>query len=314
MRIKWIFFLIMFVGMAVIAPVGSSGLVLAAEIKRVAVLFNSESDAEKSLLQGMKGYLDKQGTTIEFNLYPLQNNAAKPAAALQEIQQQGADMLVALGSQALLAVCKNTDLPVIASMIMDKSDLDKCPNLTGVALDIPLETQFDWLKQFFPEAKTVGVIYNPVDNSEKISSARQAAKNKGFKLVAREVSDPKDLPDALDSLQNEINVLWGISDSKVLNSKTAKSILLFSFRNRIPFVGLSAAWVKAGAFYALDRDYADIGRQCGEMTHKVLTGKAIDSIAAAEPQKVTYAVNLKATQKMKVDIPDALIKGATKTY
>ncbi|MFO0732606.1 MAG: ABC transporter substrate binding protein [Nitrospiraceae bacterium] len=51
---------------------------------------------------------------------------------------------------------------------------------------------------------------------------------------------------------------------------TAEPILLSTFRNKIPLAGLSTSWVKAGALYALDRDYLDIGSQCGEIAGKIL--------------------------------------------
>ncbi|MCA9452115.1 MAG: hypothetical protein KC584_05745, partial [Nitrospira sp.] len=69
-------------------------------------------------------------------------------------------------------------------------------------------------------------------------------------FYAKQVETPQELPDALDSLPGNADVLWGFTDSVVFSPETVKGILLFSFRNRIPFVGLSTSWVKAGAVYA----------------------------------------------------------------
>src|SRR4030067_1111588 len=62
-----------------------------------------------------------------------------------------------------------------------------------------------------------------------------------------------------------------LPDAVVHNPKAAKIILLFSYRHRIPFIGPSESWVKEGAFYALDRDYRDMGAQCGEMADRKST-------------------------------------------
>jgi hypothetical protein len=56
---------------------------------------------------------------------------------------------------------------------------------------------------------------------------------------------------ALAALTNSADVLWGIADDMVMTTETARSILLFSLRNRLPLIGLSGAWVKAGALMAL---------------------------------------------------------------
>src|SRR3989441_13041639 len=131
----------------------------------------------------------------------------------------------------------------------------------------------------------------------------------GLNLFARKVESPKDLPDALDSLNNRADVLWGVADQIVLNPQTVKPILLFSLRNRIPFVGLSATWVKAGALYALDRDYDDIGRQLGEMAGKILQGAAPGALQPASPRKVVYCINRRAAQVFKPGLQDNVPQG-----
>ena len=133
-------------------------------------------------------------------------------------------------------------------------------------------------------------------------------------MVAREVESPEALPEAMKSLAKRIDVLWGIVDAVVLSPETAQAVLLFSFRNDIPFVGLSAAWAKAGAIYALDWDYEDVGKQCGELALKVLNGARAGGIAPVFPRKLTYALNLKTVRHMKVRIPDSLVRGAVQVF
>ena len=161
-----------------------------------------------------------------------------------------------------------------------------------------------------PGQRNIGVLFNPAENQGRIDEATRAAKDMGLNLHARRVETPKDLPAALESLSNRADVLWGVADQVVLNPQTVRPILLFSLHNRIPFVGLSATWVKAGALYALDRDYGDIGRQCAEMAVKILQGTAPRSIAPAPPRKVVYSVNMKTARILKLDIQSGLLQGA----
>jgi putative ABC transport system substrate-binding protein len=130
----------------------------------------------------------------------------------------------------------------------------------------------------------------------------------------QEVETPQGLPDALDNLAKDADVLWGVTDQTVLSPETAEPILLFSFRNRIPFAGLSTSWVKAGALYALDRDYTDLGAQCGEIALKILQGARASSLPPVSPRKITYALNLKTAYHMKLDISQALIDGAQEVF
>ena len=122
------------------------------------------------------------------------------------------------------------------------------------------------------------------------------------------------MPDALKDLSERADVLWSIADQTVLSSRTVKPILLFSYRNRIPLVGLSGSWVKAGALYALDRDYNDLGQQCGEMAVAVLHGQPVKTLLPAAPRKALYALNLKMARHMKVKVAQSLIDGAAHVF
>jgi putative ABC transport system substrate-binding protein len=84
----------------------------------------------------------------------------------------------------------------------------------------------------------------------------------------------------------------------------AKPLLLFSFRNSIPLVGLSSSWVKAGALYALEWDYADLGAQAGEMALGILRGARPSAIPTAPPRKTFYTLNLKTAEQMKIQFSD----------
>jgi putative ABC transport system substrate-binding protein len=96
----------------------------------------------------------------------------------------------------------------------------------------------------------------------------------------------------------------------VLSPATAKSILVFSYRNRIPFAGLSDSWTNAGALYSLDRDYVDIGRQCAEIAVRIERGARADSLPVKHPRTVLYSVNLKAARHMNLKISETLIANA----
>jgi putative ABC transport system substrate-binding protein len=187
-------------------------------------------------------------------------------------------------------------------------------NTTGVTLDFPLETQFMMLRRFLPEERFVGVLYNPQENGDLIPNASKHANKHKFILVAEEVVLPRDLPAAMDKLVDEVDVLWSVTDRTVMRPQTARQILLFSYRNRIPLVGLSSKWVKSGALYSLDRDYEDIGAQCGEMAIKVLNGSSVDTIPPETPRKLLYSINLKTARHMKLKLPDSLINNASNLY
>jgi len=278
---------------------------------RIAVIVSQDASPYQEVLDGFKQALEAQGVRAQFDVHALHGDGAKAEEALLGARQDGAGLLLALGSLgAQAAVREVRDIPVVAGLILNADALAKSPNATAVVLEFPVETELRFLQRLLPGQRNVGVLFNPLENQARIDAAARAAGALGLTLYARKVVSPKELPDALESLNKRADVLWGVADQIVLNSRTARPILLFSLRNRIPFVGLSATWVKAGALYALDRDYHDIGVQCGEMAVRILQGAAPSTLPPVPPRKVVYTVNLKTARLLRLDLRAPVLQAA----
>ncbi len=278
---------------------------------RILALVSHDTAPYKEALAGFQQYLSGQNVEAVFDSHFLDGDSSKADQILQKTELKAYSLVAAFGEVATRsAIRKSSKTPIIATMILDTVDFERAPNTTGVVLEFPVETNLEWLKRFFPDNEKVGVIYNPEFNKDKISAALRAAQKLRLHLVAKEVEKPSDIPAALEFLSRRVNVLWGIPDPTVLNPQTAKEVLLFSFRNRIPLSGLSLSWVKAGALYALERDYADLGAQCGEMAVKILEGVPPADIPPKPPRKLIYALNLKTAQHMNLSLSESIIRGA----
>ncbi len=282
---------------------------------RVAILTSQEGGPYQEVITGFRNALDQQGIQAMVEVYALHGDSNTLSQVVQEIRAKGAQLLFTLGSLATQrAVEYLAEFPILATLVLNAEELRRAPNATAVVLEFPVETELQWLHRILPQQQTIGVLFNPTENQNRITTAAQVAHNLGLKLLAQEVKTPQDLPRALDTLAQQADVLWGIADQTVFSPQTAEPILLFSFRNHIPFAGLSTAWVKAGALYALDRDYADLGAQCGALASQILHGTQANTLPFAPPRKVTYALNLKTANHMKIDISQALIDGARQIF
>ncbi len=298
---------------AAIAPAGTvdPAAAPAGATLRIAAIVSQDAAPYEEALRGFRGQLEELGLKPQIDVYPLHGDAAGAPAALQQARQDRVGLILTLGSIGTQAALRETqEVPIVAGLILTSDDLGRSPNVTGVVLEFSVDTELRWLQRLLPRQHNVGVLFNPAENQARVDAAARVAKTIGLNLFARKVESPKDLPEALESLNNHADVLWGVADQIVLNPQTVKPILLFSLRNRIPFVGLSGNWVKAGALYALDRDYDDIGRQLGEMTVKIVQGAAPGSLPPVPPRKVVYSVNRRTARLLKVDLQDEVLRGA----
>ena len=285
-----------------------------AESVRIGILISEDIEPYREALAGFTRILKGRGMRVEFDICTM-GAEDREGKCRKKLTSPGHNLLFTIGTPATVSALRGTaGIPIVAGLVLKDDALRKAKNATGVVMEFPPETQLEVLRRLLPEARRVGVLYSPDENATLIASASRVAKKMGLRLTAQKVSGPQDLPLALEALAESADVLWGVSDAIVLNPKTTRNILLFSYRRRIPFIGPSESWVKEGALYALDRDYRDMGAQCGEMALRVLEGGRPETIAPAGPRKVIYSLNLKAARHMKVRFPQAVVRAARRIY
>ena len=284
---------------------------LCADGPMIVIIISSEAQAYKQVAKNFETELQKKHPEVQF-VEIFSSNVGEELALLKDRQPR---LVFALGSDAVRKGRKQlTDQPMLATMILGDNSLQGSPNATAITLDMPITKQLRVYKKILPAAKRIGVLYNPKNNQKWINKAKKIATKFGLEIVAVKVESPREISSALKSLNHRVDSILAIPDKMVYSSNTAKAVLLFSFRHRIPFVGLSSAWVKAGALYALDWDYSDLGRQSANTALKILDGIKPEKIKLAVPAKSVYQLNLKTAKRMKLKINQKIISAAEKVY
>ena len=109
--------------------------------------------------------------------------------------------------------------------------------------------------------------------------------------------------------------MWSVSDSTVFGSyKSIQFVITFAQKNRIPFVGLSASFVKFGALLAMTADPAINGRQAGEIALRVLGGEQPSSIPVATPDTACLYLNRRVARNIGLSIPEKVLTAAKEVY
>ena len=275
---------------------------------RVLAVVSQDAPPYREALASFRQRLERESTPMSFTVVPLAGDAARAPEALSATQ---ADLVLTLGTLATRESLRRfPGTPLVAGMILSPDELGGAGQATGVFLQFPIETELEWLARLLPSSRRVGVIYHSADTKERVVRAERLAASVNLSIQAYHIDGPQELPDALENLVDRADVLWGVTDPVVFNPETAKSLLLFSFRHQIPLIGQSTPWVKAGALYALDRDYGDIGTQCAELAQRILAGRAPSTLPPVPPRKIRYSLNRKTAEQMKLDLPDEAFRDA----
>ncbi len=278
------------------------------------VVMSRDSVPYQELLTGFKEHLVSQGIKADYSVVYLDGGASPPLD--NPAREDGSPALyLVIGSRATdLVIDQVHDVPIIVALALDAAKLEETDNATGVLMEHSVDVQLEYLKRILPDVERLGVLFNPSENLQRVDQAQSVAQSMKLELIRGRVETPRDLPGALRLISGNVQVIWGIVDHTVLVAETAKHLLVYSFRNRIPFTGLSDSWVKAGALYSLERDYEDVGAQCAEQAIKIFDGAAPGSLELASPRKVTYSLNLKTASHMKLDLSPDIIAGAERIY
>jgi ABC-type uncharacterized transport system substrate-binding protein len=216
-----------------------------------------------------------------------------------------ADLTIAVGMNSASAlVASNT--PVL-NVFVPKAAFDKLPkpavphHSSAIYLDQPLERQLSLLVSVLPKVRHVGVLYSaPVPG---IANLRQLVAERHLLLHEKTVGPERSLIDALDGVLEDSEVLLVLPDTDVYNAGTIRNILLTSYRKQVPLIGISQAYVKAGALCAIYSTPAQIAAQTAEAIRQfVVTAKLP---ANQYPKEFEVSVNMQVARSLDLPIKDA---------
>ncbi|HEY8257532.1 MAG TPA: ABC transporter substrate-binding protein [Gemmatimonadales bacterium] len=275
---------------------------------QIVVVVSQDAPPYKAALSSFQRTLSA-GKSVDLKVVQLEGDSARASQLMGTSTK--ANLVLTLGTLATRETLRRyRGVPTVAGMILSPDELQGAANATGVFLQFPVETELEWLSRIAPSIHRIGIIYHSEESKARVVQAEKLASGANLNIQAYQIDRPQELPDALENLADRADALWGVTDPMVFNPETAKSLLLFSFRHQIPLIGHSTPWVKAGALYALDRDYTDIGVQCAEMAGKILAGQSASSLPPVPPRKVRYTLNRKTAEQMKLDLPDRAFRDA----
>jgi putative ABC transport system substrate-binding protein len=312
---KYITYLLIFAVFAGFAVTSAS-----AQEKVVCVLLSRDIAPYKEALSGFKEGIASGRYEIKYHQIDFKREAHKGSLLEEEIENLSADMILCIGTEA--AVFAKTNLkerPLLFTMVLNpvenriiESDIRPEEGITGVNLNISIEDQLKAFKRVIPGIRKVGMLYDKSKKAALAREARIAAEETGLNLVARPVLSRREISTALEQVYHDSDCIWAGADPMIYNPSTAKDILLFTLKNKVPFMAFSSNFVKAGALLALESDYRDIGKQTAELASKILESKNPSSILipVQTPRKTRLIINMNTARTLGIYISRDIQKEA----
>ena len=228
--------------------------------------------------KGFFDYLDEKGLKYDND----QENASGEQSACQTIAQkfmdQNLDLIYAIATpaaQALNAV--DETVPVVGCAITDFAASGLCESnqrpggvITGASDMTPVAEQFDLLKELFPDAKKVGILYCSAEANSKIQAdmAIEAANKYGLESKEFTVVNTADIQTVTEAMVEEVDVIYIPTDNTIASSISVVSAIAND--HKIPTVVGEESMVDGGCTATYGIDYYQLGRVAGEMAYEIL--------------------------------------------
>lgn len=288
-----------------------------AETLDIAIVTSRDIAPYRAARQGFVDALAAAGVSYRVEEHHAGSDEASGRELAQRIRSHRPDLILTIGSAATQEVSRRIqDIPIVFSLVLQQGgegedevgSLGK--NVTGASMYIPLEVQFEKIREAIPAARRFGVLYNPAETGRTVEAAARVAQRLGVELVAVPVRSEAEVVEKIEGLDGKVDLLWSVADSTVFTPQSVHYILLNTLRRKIPFVGLSPSYVRAGALLSLSCDYEDVGRQSGEAALRILRGADPGQIPVTAPRSVSFFVNLNTARQLEVALSEAVLGGA----
>lgn len=302
---------------------GTSFGALAESVKSVAVTAIVEHPALDSARDGVLDALNEagysEGKNLKWQYQSAQGNTGTAAQIARKFIGDQADAIVTIGTpSAQAAVAGTKRIPIVFTAVTDPVQGQLTPsweasgtNVTGVSDVLELGKQMELVKQVVPEAKRIGIVYNPGEaNSVAVVEALKEILPQ-YDLTLVEAAAPRsvDVGSAARSLVGKVDVIYTNTDNNVVSAYEA--LVKVGNDMKIPLIASDTDSVKRGAIAALGVNYHDLGLQTGRIVVRILEGENPGDIKPQTSENIQLFVNLAAAEKQGVTLSEELIESAT---
>ena len=168
--------------------------------------------------------------------------------------------------------------------------------------------------RFYPEMKTLGVLYNAGEANSKstVQGIRAIGLEKGFDVVEATVSKSSDVYQATKSLVGKVDAAFIPTDNTVVSA--LESAIKVCTQAKLALFCADVDSVKRGAVAAMGFDYYKHGRQTGAMAIRIFNGADPGAMPVESQQELELHLNLTSARQMGVAVPPSIVESADKTY
>lgn len=254
----------------------------------------------------------------EGNVKFLDGNASNDSSLCPTIidgfLSENVDLILANATSPLQAAASATStVPVLGTSVtdyataLDISDWNGTvgTNVSGTSDLAPLDQQAAMVKELFPDAKTVGLLYcsGEPNSVYQCTVIEGYLKDMGYEVEWFAFTDTNDVASVTQSACDSCDVIYIPTDNTAAGNTTAIANIVLPAG--VPVIAGEEGICSGCGVATLTISYYDIGYIAGEMAYDILVnGADVSTMAVKSAPEVTKKYNAANCETLNVDIPD----------
>lgn len=237
-----------------------------------------------------KGFQDKltelveaDGGKVEINVQNASGESANCSTIVNGFVSAGDDLIMANATAALQAAqAATSDIPILGTSVTDYGTAlgisdwtgKTGTNISGTTDLAPLDGQADMLKELFPDAKNVGLLYCSAEPNSKyqIDTIKPLLEAQGYTCTEFAFTDSNDVASVAQNAASGSDVIYIPTDNTA--ASCTEAINNVAEPAGVPIVAGEEGICKGCGIATLSIDYYELGRTTGAMAAKILTGES----------------------------------------
>ena len=269
-----------------------------------------------------KALKDKLGDKVKFDEQNAAGDAPTCSTICTSFVTNNYDLILGNATAALQAAVSATDsIPVLGTSVtdygtaLDISDWNGVTgkNVSGTTDLAPLDQQAKCIKELFPDAKNIGIIYcssepNSIYQSTTITKYLE---EEGYKVKEYTFADSNDVASVTKSACDASDVIYIPTDNTA--ASCTEAINNVAAPAKTPIFAGEEGIAKGCGVATLSISYYDLGYETGEMAYDILVnGADITKMEVKTAPKFTKEYIADRADDLKITVPDDYEKLSTK--
>lgn len=258
--------------------------------------------------------VEADGKSVEFDVQNASGDSATCTTIVNGFVSSGVDLIMGNGTAALQAAQSGTaDIPILGTSITDYAtalDMSDWTGTTGTNISgttdlAPLDGQAEMLKELFPDAKNVGLLYCSAEpnSAYQINTIKPMLEEMGYTCTEYAFTDSNDVASIATNASASSDVIYIPTDNTAATcTETIRNVVVPA---GVPVIAGEQGICSGCGVATLSIDYYELGEMTGQMAYDILVGGQNPGEMEIQPAPTfTKMYNESICQELGITVPE----------